>query len=258
MDPRDAGHGEAALSRLIYTKGTWTMSVPTSRPAIDNRQRHPDVPDELSEFLVRAHKQSAVSCALRNIAKTLRLCLQKRARLQVFEGELRGLGAESIEDLKEFAVPQLREMGFTKLQVEKIGKEIARTSANADQKKKRQAAEVRFYPQFRQCFDSSRHASRPGLLTHQSVDLQAPEVPATVEGVASALSTLRTTQSDLDLTQPLATIPLVREEDQWDEFAALVRFSGSLFDASSRRVGTLTHALGVCVYSCWRTRRIYT
>ena len=46
-------------------------------------------------------------------------------------------------------------------------------------------------------------------------------------GVVLALSTLRTTQSDLDLKQPLTTIPLVREEDQWDEFAALVRLPGS-------------------------------
>lgn len=144
MDPREAGHGEAALSRLIYTKGTWTMSVPTSRPAIDNRQRHPDVPDELSECLVRPHEHSPI-CSLMpgTVLRGFLLWLQTRARLQMLEENLRGLGAETIEDLKEFTVPQLREIGFTKLQVEKIGKEIARTLANAD-KRKRSAAEVRF------------------------------------------------------------------------------------------------------------------
>ena len=64
------------------------------------------------------------------------------------------------------------------------------------------------------------------FLTRDAVMLsQSADVPATMEGVASAMSTWRTAQPDLDLTQPLSTIPLVRQDEKWDEFAALVRLS---------------------------------
>lgn len=164
MDPRDAGHGAPKTSRLIYTQGTWTMSVPTSKPAIDSRQRHPDVPDELSEFF-------------------------KRTRLQKFEADLRQHGVESIDELRSIPARDLRDVGFQKLQIEKLSNELAR-------------------------LDQSQASSKK-----KSEQAQAAEVPATIDAVASALPNLRTSN---DFTQPLETMRLRREEDQWDEFAELL------------------------------------
>lgn len=162
MDPRAAGHGVPRSSRLVHTQGTWTISVPTSKPAIDHRQRHPDVPDELTEFF-------------------------KRTRLQKFEEALRQLGIETVDDLREISVRELREVGFQKLQVEKLSNELAR-------------------------LDHS-HASNEKNSDHEK------EVAATLDAVAAALPSFN---SSGDFTQPLGTMGLRREEDQWDEFAELL------------------------------------
>ena len=165
MNARDAGHGKPKSSRLLFTQGTWTMSVPTSKPAIDSRQRHPDVPDELSEFF-------------------------KRTRLQKFEADIREqFGVVAVEELRTITVLQLKEIGFQKLQVEKIGKELARLEQYLESKKRRKE------------------------------QAEAEIVPATMDGVASALSNLRSSD---DFTQPLETMRLQREEEQWDEFAELL------------------------------------
>eukprot|EP01043_Picozoa_sp_COSAG02_P049409 COSAG02_NODE_4959_length_4781_cov_2.142674_1_plen_553_part_00 len=164
MDPRDAGHGVPKSSRLVHTRGTWTISVPTSKPAIDNRQRHPDVPDELTEFF-------------------------KRTRLQKFEEVLRQLGMEMVDDLREISVRELREVGFQNLQIEKLSNELARLDHSHASKKKK------------------------------SEQAQATEVAATIDAVASALPSFN---SCGDFTQPLTTMSLRREEDQWDEFAELL------------------------------------
>ena len=162
MNPRHAGHGVAKSSRLVYTQGTWTMSVPTAKPAIDNRQRHPTVPDELTEFF-------------------------KRTRLQKFEQDLRQLGVETVDGLRSVHARDLREVGLKNLQIAKLSNELARVDHS--QKKKR------------------------------SEQAQATEVSATIADVASALSSFR---SSGDFTQPLETMGLRREEDQWNEFAELL------------------------------------
>ena len=164
MNPRDAGHGVAKSSRLVHTLGTWTMSVPTAKPAIDNRQRHPTVPDELTEFF-------------------------KRTRLQKFEHDLRQLGVETVDGLRSVNARDLREVGLKNLQIAKLSNELARVDQSQASKKKK------------------------------SEQAQATEVSATIKGVASALPSFR---GSVDFTQPLQTMSLRREEDQWNEFAELL------------------------------------